>query len=369
MILFNDIKRKIQLLKPELDKAVDDFFESGQYILGERVLQFEKEFAKYLGSKYAIGVGSGFDAIEIALLSLGICKDDEVITTPLSAAATALAIKAVGARPVFVDIDDSLCIDSKKIEEKITRKTRAILPVHLYGNQADIVEINSICQKYSLFLIEDAAQAHGSMFNGKKLGTFGELGCFSFYPTKNLGCFGDGGMIVTNNGELYEKCRMIRNGGQISRYEHKVFGIDSRLDEIQAAFLSVQLPYLEEYNKNRSHSASAYYEMLGGTNDVKFVKLRDRGISNHHLFVIETEKRDELASFLKKHDIPTLIHYLIPIHKQECFSEFNELCLPIVEQKVKRILSLPMHPFLEKEDIAYICTKIREFYSDKNKIL
>jgi len=362
MILFNDFKRQYEFLESAIKTAVGEVFESGYFILGKKVEKFEKEFSEYLGVKYAVGVGSGYDAIQISLLALGIGHGDEVITTPLSAAATALAIQAVGALPVFVDVDDYLSIDSEKIEEKITEKTKAILPVHLYGNPADIKKIYGICQKNNIFLIEDAAQAHGAMYESQKLGTFGILNCFSFYPTKNLGCFGDGGMIVTDDEELYEKCKIIRNGGQKSRYEHVLFGIDSRLDEIQAALLSVQLVYLDEYNKKRFHLAEIYMKLLRDIPQVKCTSARENSISNYHLFVIELDDRDALSSYLRECNIPTLIHYPIPIHKQKCFSEFNTLILPYVEEKVKGILSLPIHPFLKDEEVEYVCEKIESFY-------
>lgn len=362
MILFNDFKTEYLYLKREIDFAIKEVMMSGRYILGKKVESFEQQFSKYLGAKYCIGVGNGLEALQIALMALGIGKGDEVITTAHSAVATALAIKAVGAKPVFIDIDDYFHLDSSKIEKKITSRTKAILPVHLYGQMVDIDKIKEIAKKHSLYLIEDAAQAHGAGYRGKKAGTFGDFGCFSFYPTKNLGAFGDGGAIVTNKKELFEKCKMIRNYGQKNRYEHEMYGLNSRLDEIQAAILSVKLKYLDKFNKRRQQLAEIYFRQLKDAKEIKLPKIRDGAKHNFHLFVIEAERRDKLMKSLEKNNIPTIIHYPIPIHKQKCFSEFNSLRLPILENKVNKILSLPIHPFLQDSDIIYIAKKINEFY-------
>ncbi len=362
MILFNDFKKEYQYLKKDIDRAINRVLTSGYYILGPEVENFEQLFAKYLNIKYCVGVGNGLEALQIALMALEIGEGDEVITTAHSAVATALAIKAVGAKPIFVDIDEYYQLDSSKIERKITPKTKAILPVHLYGQLADIEKIYKIAKKYHLYLIEDAAQAHGAEYKNKKAGTFGDLGCFSFYPTKNLGAFGDGGAIVTNNKKLYERCRMIRNYGQKNRYEHEVYGINSRLDEIQAVILSVKLKHLDEFNNKRRELAKIYFETLKDIRTIQLPPIRNNSQPNFHLFVIEADKRNKLIKFLQSNGIPTIIHYPIPIHKQKCFSEFNKLKLPVLEKKVKKIISLPIHPFLQKKDIIYISNKIKQFY-------
>jgi dTDP-4-amino-4,6-dideoxygalactose transaminase len=362
MILFNDLKKKYLYLKNEIDPAIKEVLMSSRYILGTKVEDFERQFAKYLGIKYCIGVGNGLEALQIALMALGIKAGDEVITTAYSMAATALAIKAVGAKPVFVDIDEYYHLDSSKIEKKITSRTKAILPVHLYGQMVDILEIKRIAKKYSLFVIEDAAQAHGAEYKGKKAGTFGDFGCFSFYPTKNLGAFGDGGAIVTNKKELYEKCKMIRNYGQKNRYEHEVYGINSRLDEIQAAILSVELKHLDEFNQKRQDLAKIYFKLLRSVKTIKLPKIRRNAEHIFHAFVIEVERRNELMNFLEQNNVPTIIYYPMPIHKQKCFSEFNSLSLPVSENISDRILSLPIHPFLPNKDIIYISKKIIKFY-------
>ncbi len=361
-ISFNKLEKEYKRNKSLFNRTIQKVLNSGSFVLGEEVEKFEKSFSKYLGVKFAIGVGNGTEAIQISLLSLGISKGDEVITTSLSAGATGLAIEAVGAKPVFVDIDDCFHIDVKKIERKITKKTKAIIPVHLYGQSVDIENIKKICRKHNLFLIEDCAQAQGTTFNGKKVGSFGDLGCFSFYPTKNLGAFGDGGAIVTNNSYLAKRCKMIRNYGQKNRYEHLIFGINSRLDELQAAILSIKLRYLDEYNLIRIKNAKKYYKYLSGINNIKLPNLRRQSNHIYHLFVIEVENRKELMKYLSKNGIQTIIHYPIPLHKQPCFEKFNKVKLPVVEEKANKILSLPINPFLTEKEIKFISKNIKEFY-------
>jgi dTDP-4-amino-4,6-dideoxygalactose transaminase len=361
-ILFNDFKKQYSLFKNGIDSSIREVLESGQFILGEKVRKFEEEFSAYLGSRYCIGVANGLEALQIALMALGIGKGDEVITTSLSAAATALAVKAAGAKPVFADIDDYYGLDPRKIEGKITAKTKAIIPVHLYGQAADIGEIRKIARQNKIFLIEDAAQAHGAEYKGKKLGTFGDLGCFSFYPTKNLGAFGDGGLIATDSKYLFEKCKTIRNYGQKNRYEHKIYGLNSRLDEIQASILLVGLKHLDELNEKRRKNAALYFGALKGVKQLKLPLARKNAKHIYHQFVIEASRRDELMKWLREKGIPALIHYPIPIHKQECFPEFNHIKLPVLEGKIGSIMSLPIHPFLEDGDLLRIAGEIRKFY-------
>jgi len=253
-------------------------------------------------------------------------------------------------------------IDADKIEQSITNKTKAIIPVHLYGQSVAIKKILGIAKKHKLHVIEDCAQAHGAEYAGKRVGTFGVMGCFSFYPTKNLGAFGDAGMIVTNNKNMAEKCRMIRNYGQKNRYEHIMYGMNSRLDELQAAILRTLLPSLDQNNKKRSEIAKIYQEELSQVNELQLPRMRDHANHVYHLFVIETKRRDELHNYLKKNGIDTLVHYPIPIHKQKCFLEYNSIKLPIIEKKAHRILSLPNHPFLTKKEVEYVCEKIKSFY-------
>lgn len=364
-IPFNDFKKHYRTHETEITEAIKRVLESGHYILGKEVAEFEKSFASYLGTKHAVGVANGLEALQISLIALGIGKGDEVITTPHSAVATALSIIAVGATPVFVDIDEFYHIDAQKIEAKISSKTKAIIPVHLYGQAADMDALLKIAQKHNLAIIEDCAQADGTTYThtaNKKVGAFGTFGCFSFYPTKNLGAVGDGGAIITNDDALAEKCRMIRNYGQKDRYRHEIYGMNSRLDEIQAAILSVNLKHLDRYNKRRQEIAALYHKEL--SNIPKLCLPTVRPLSNHiyHLFVIETEKRDALQTFLGKNGIDTLIHYPLPIHKQPCFKEHNGESYPLTEKGASRILSLPIHPHLDDSEVLFICEKIKKFY-------
>lgn len=365
IIPFNDFKKEYEINKKSIDVAVKRVFTSGYFILGKEVEDFEKAFAKYLGVKHVIGVGNGMEAIQIALMAIGIKRGDEVITTSLSACATAVAIKLVGARPVFVDIDDYYHIDPREIEKKISSKTKAILPVHLYGQSADMAKISAIAKKYNLHIIEDCAQAHGTKFKGKKVGSLGTAGCFSFYPTKNLGTYGDGGAIATNNSRLANVMKMMRNYGQKNRYEHAIIGINSRLDAIHAAILSVKLKKLNDLNKKRNALAKVYRKQLQSVKQVK-LPLKRKG-SNHiyHQFVIEVERRDALQKYLEKKGITTLIHYPIPIHKQESFFKFNSLRLSTVEKSVKNIISLPCHPYLSLKEVEFISKNIKLFYDSK----
>ena len=361
-IKFNDFLKQDKIHHLLYSKAIKRVLKSGYYILGPEVAKFEKQFSGYIGVKYTVGVANGLEALQIALMALGVGHGDEVITTSHSAVATSLAIKAVRAKPIFVDIDEYFHINADEIETRITSKTKAIIPVHLYGQSADLDKIKKICQQHSLYLIEDCAQAHGALYNNRKVGSFGDIGCFSFYPTKNLGAFGDGGALVTNDEKLYKKFLMLRNYGQKNRYEHEIYGLNSRLDEIQASLLLVQLKYLDKNNHQRQKLAHIYKKHLQDIKQIKLPVLRKNSQHVFHLFVIEAEKRDELMEYLKVHNISTIIHYLIPIHKQSCFKEYNEINLSILESKTKNILSLPIHPFLSKKEIIYICQTIKNFY-------
>jgi len=363
MIPFIDLKREYAEICEELTQAVQRVLKSGWFILGEEVKKFEEEFSKYNGTKYGIGVNSGSDALFLALKALGIGKGDEVITVSHTFISTVDAIARNGAKPVFIDIDpDTYCIDVAKIEERITNKTRAILPVHLYGHPADIEPIMEIAKKYNLFVIEDACQAHGAEYKGKKVGSIGDIGCFSFYPIKNLGAYGDGGMVVTNNEELAEKLRMLRNYGRPKKYYHDFVGVNSRLDEIQAAILCVKLKYLDEWNKKRRRVAKLYREFLGNSN--VFVPVEKEYAKHvYHLYVIRSEKRNALREHLQKEGVQTQIHYPIPIHKQKAYSNLGIVHFPITEKICDEILSLPMHPFLREDEISTIAEDIKNAIS------
>lgn len=356
-----DLKTEITIHRKEFERAISRVLSSGFFILGREVKNFEQQFAIYLAVNHCIGVGNGLEAIQIALMSIGIGKGDEVITTPISAVATTLAIMAVGAKPVFVDTTEGGLINPDLIPYAITKKTKAVLPVHLYGHSVDLKKIKNICKKFKLYLIEDACQAHGSTYFGKKLGTIGDLGCFSFYPTKNLGGFGDGGAIVTNNATLAKICYQIRDYGQSSKYKHERFGLNSRLGEFQAALLSTKLSFLDENNQRRTKIARRYIQNLS-VPAIKIIKPNSVSGSNFHLFVIRTQKRDMLKEFLLKNNIPTDIHYPLIIPDQPFLKvRRNDYALSTSRRFVKEILSLPMHPYLSLKQADLISVKILDF--------
>lgn len=365
MILMNDFKKEYQAIKEDVQIALNRMLESGWYILGPEVEAFEKEFAAYCGTTYAVGVANGLEALQIALMAHDIGRNDEVITVSNSAVATTLSITAVGATPVFVDIDAYYHIDTTLIENAITEKTKAIIPVHLFGQMVDMDALGKIASKHNLIIIEDACQAHGATLNGKMAGSIGSLGCFSFYPTKNLGAYGDGGAITTNDKALYERCKMLRNYGQKTRYIHEMKGLNSRLDEMQAALLRVKLTKLDEAIDKRNERAAQYSELLTGVGDIKLPQIRKNARHTFHLYPIATARRDELQAFLKEHKVESLIHYPIPIHKQQCYAEFNSISLPQTEKIANQILSLPIHPFLTESEVETVCALITKFYSTK----
>ncbi len=364
-IKYLDFPREYRERKSAYINAFDRVMKKGFYVLGGEVHNFESEFAKYLGSKYCVGVANGLEALQISLMALGVGNGDEVITTPLSAVATTLAIMAVGAKPVFIDTNEQGQINTNFVEKMITKKTKALLPVHLYGQPSDIDKMRAICKKYKLYLIEDAAQAHGTFYKGKKLGSFGNVGCFSFYPTKNLGAFGDGGAIVTDSSKVAEVCRQIRDYGQASKYRHVKYGLNSRLDELQAALLRVKLKHLDEDNEKRRRIAQRYISNFSRTPYIKVVRSKNLNDLNFHLFVIRVKKRDALKEHLGKRDIPTLIHYPLTIPQQPFLKKikFEKQNLSVSERFVKEILSLPCHPHMNLKEVDYISEKIVSFYS------
>jgi len=362
-IQFNDFKKDYEARGGEYLNAVQRVMSSGWYILGDEVKNFEDELAKYLGVKHCIGVANGLEAIQIALMSLGVGKKDEVITTPISAIATTLAILAVGATPVFADVDENGQINANLIESLITKNTKAILPVDLYGQPCDLIKIREICKKYNLLFIEDSCQTHGSSLLGKKLGTYGDVGCFSFYPTKNLGAFGDGGAIVIDDDKLVGIFRELRDYGQKTKYVHVRYGLNSRLDELHAALLNVKLKYLDDGNNKRKEVARRYIENLKNVKGLKFVLPEDLNDSNFHLFVVKTDRRDELQSFLKSQGIPSLVHYPITIPDQPMFKgKYDSLEISIARKLVNEVLSLPCHPYMNEKDVDYVSDKIKEFF-------
>lgn len=362
MILMNDFKKEYKALEAQIQRAVAACLKSGWYILGKETAAFEEAFARYVGVPYVIGVANGLEALQISLMAVGIGKGDEVLTVSNSAVATSLAISNVGATPVFVDVDEYYHMDVTQIEKKITARTKAIIPVHLFGQTVAITPLLKLAKKHNLHVIEDACQAHGATYKGKMAGSFGTFGCFSFYPTKNLGGYGDGGAITTHSKKLYEACKMLRNYGQRNRYYHDVKGINSRLDELQAAILSVKLRHLSLFIKQRNTIAAMYHEYLKDVKEIVLPKTRPEAGHGYHLFVIEVPDRKELQAYLMKRGVQTIVHYPVPIHKQKCYTEFNAVSLPRTEALAETILSLPIHPFMTERDVKKVCKHIKAFY-------
>lgn len=359
MIAFNNFKAEYFSLQKEIDNAVERVLKSGWYILGKEGEAFEREFAGYIGADYCVGVANGTEAIALALMCLEIGAGDEVITTNLTAFPTITGIMQAGATPVVIDInpEDGL-LNPTLIETKITPATKAILPVHLYGQCCDMDKISAIAKKYGLKVVEDCAQAAGSEYKGKKAGVFGDLATFSFYPTKNLGAYGDAGAIITNSKVLYEKLLSLRNYGQTRRYYHDLQGINSRLDEMQAAILRVKLPCLEVWNNRRRTIAVAYRKGLKG---VDCLIEQPYGKGNYHLFVIKTPKRDGLLEHLKNNSIDALIHYPVPINEQKSFLGQKGDNAQSALSFADTILSLPIHPFLTDEEVNTIIKTVNQF--------
>ena len=360
---FGDLRRQVLSIRDEVDEAIGKVLDKAWFVFGENVEAFEQEFSGYCGVKFGVGVGSGTEAIHLALLACGVQPGDEVITVANTAVPTISAISFANAVPVFVDIDpDSYTMDPSKIEEKITEKTKVILPVHLYGQSADMAPILDIAEQHGLKVVEDACQAHGAEYKGQKVGSFGDIGCFSFYPSKNLGAYGDGGMVVTNSETTAVQLKMLRNYGQEKRYVHTTKGFNSRLDEMQAAILKVKLNYLNKWNERRRRIAALYEERITCG---PIVKPQEMAYAKHmyHLYVIRTPRRDRLQEVLRERGIGTLIHYPVPVHLQVAYQDLGvkEGALPVTETAAKEILSLPMFPELTDEEVGYICEKINSF--------
>jgi dTDP-4-amino-4,6-dideoxygalactose transaminase len=370
MISFLDLKKINLLYKNKLVEAFLRVLNSGWYILGEEVKNFEKEFASYCGVKHCIGVGSGLDALTLILRAykeLGIMKDaDEVIVPANTYIASILAISENGLIPVFVEPDvNTYLIDPSRLEEKITEKTRAIMVVHLYGQTCEMDEIWKIAKKYNLKVIEDSAQAHGAYYGDRRAGSLGDASGFSFFPSKNLGTLGDGGAITTNDDNLAEVIRVLRNYGSHKKYENLYKGVNSRLDELQAAFLRIKLSRLDEENQKRREIAKFYVENINNP-EIVLPLGRDIDVLSYrrhvwHLFVVRTKRRDELQEYLRKKGIETLIHYPVPPHKQKAYREYNHLSLPVTEGLSKEVLSLPIYPGLSQEEIEFIVEAMNKF--------
>lgn len=388
-----NLKEQYKSIKSEADRKILEVLSSAQYIMGENVKAFESEFSKYIGVKHSISVANGTDALLIALKALGIGEGDEVITTPFTFFATAESISAVGATPVFVDVRlDNFNIDSTKIEKKITSRTKAIMSVHIFGQPTDMHEINQIAKKYNLRVIEDACQAVGAEYKGRKIGTLGDIACFSFFPTKNLGCAGDGGMIVTNDEDLANICRALRAHGSGEngkkaynilnsiteeveedksidntvynplKYYNYLIGFNSRLDELQAALLRVKLPLLDEWNNTRRVNAKFYNEKLADTNLV--TPFEDDYVKHvYHMYILQSEKREELVNYLKDKGIATGIYYPVPLHLQKAYTDlgYKEGHMPNAEYLSHRTFAIPMFAELTEAEMEYIVQALKEF--------
>ena len=360
-ITFLDLKRQYLAIGDEVEAAMHRVLERQSFVLGEEVELFESEFAAYLDVPYAVSVGSGTDGLILSLLALGIGKGDEVIAPTNSFVATAQAIAAVGATPVLADVDPhTYHIDTQHLEERLTARTRAIIPVHLYGSPCSMPALVEMAERRGVALIEDACQSHGASFAGRKTGGFGDASVFSFYPSKNLGAYGDGGAVCTGDEETCRKLRGLRNYGQSRKYHHDEMGRNSRLDELQAAVLRVKLQYLDGWNARRRDIAAQYRDLLRGC---RFQEVEEEGVSCYYVFSIETDRRDRLQEHLKGRGIETLVHYPVPIHLQKCFSHlgYGSGDLPVAEKAAQRILSLPMYGELREAEISYIADCVNEF--------
>lgn len=362
MVPMVDLRAQLVDIRKEIEEVIKDVLDSTHFVLGPKLKEFEKSIAKYYNVKHAIGVASGTDAIHLALLSSGIKEGDEVITTPFTFFATVEAILYCGAKPVFVDIEpDTFNMDPEKIHTVITPKTKAILPVHLYGHPADMERISEIAKEYNLLVIEDCAQAFGASLNGRKVGTFGKAGCFSFYPSKNLGAYGDGGMIITDEDEIAEKIRRLRNHGAEGTYIHGSVGYNSRLDEIQAGILLVKLKRIDLYNSLRRQKAYIYNSLLKDIDGAKIPVEKEGSYHVYHQYTIRSKRRDELRIKLEEAGISSQVYYPKPIHLQKALSHlgYKEGDLIEAEKASREVLSLPIYPELGEETIKIISEIIR----------
>ena len=362
MIPFIDLKAQYESIKNEIQAAVNATLASTQYVLGREVAAFEEEFAAFSGGKYGVGVNTGTSALHLALLAAGIGPGDEVITVSCTFVATVAAIDYTGARPVFVDVDaETLCMDVTQVESAITNRTKAIIPVHLHGHPADLDPILKIARRHGLVVIEDAAQAHGAEYNGRRIGSIGDLGCFSFYPGKNLGACGEGGMVVTNNEAYARVIRLLRDWGQESKYNHVLKGYNYRMEGIQGAILRVKLRYLEAWTEARRHHATLYNEQLA---DAGVQLPVEHPFARHvyHVYAVRTPKRSGLQETLQAGGVQTGIHYPVPVHMQKAYQEYGYRAgdLPVTEKAAAELLSLPMFPELREEQIQAVCNAVHE---------
>ena len=354
-------------LKEELDVSILTVLKNGQYLHGEETLGFEAEFTKYIGTKHCIGVGNGLDALFITLKAMGVGSGDEVIVSSNTYIATWLAVSHTGAIPVPVEPDEKTYnINPELIEASITKKTKAIISVHLYGQPADMDAINLLANKYNLFVLEDAAQAHGACYKGKRAGNLGNAAAWSFYPTKNLGAFGDGGAITTNDDVLAEKIKLLHNYGEEKKSINRIKGFNSRLDELQAATLRIKLKYLNEWNQRRALIANHYITELASNKNIILPAIQNDYLSAWHLFVIRTPERNILRNYLHERGIETLIHYPTPPHKQAAYAEMNMQSYPLSEKLHREILSIPISPHMHSAEVQYVSDILNDFFNIHN---
>jgi len=366
---FYDATREYHLYKPEFDNAVSDVIASGAFILGKQVQEFEEAVCKYTGAKYAVGVANGSDALLIACDILGYKNEAEVLTPVFTFFASASCIARLNGKPVFCDVDeDTFCMDMNNAGNRITKKTKGILPVHLFLQTADMSACMELAKKNNLTVLEDAAEAFGmkTLYNGeyKHSGILGDFGIFSFFPTKTLGGYGDGGMIITNDEELYKKAKSYRTHGSTKKYHHDYIGYNSRLDTLQAAILSVKLSRIDNAIQKRANHAAHYCEMLKDISEIKLPVVKNCNKEIFYVFCVKAEKRDALDEYLKSKNIGTSIYYPIPLHLQKCFEYlgFKKGDFPVSEKLCETVLALPMFPELTEDEVSFVCESIREFY-------
>lgn len=364
-VQFFSLTRQNEKLQKEIEAAVAQVIRSGRYILGENVAAFEKEFAAYCGTKFAVGLSSGTEAIHLGLRACGIKPGDEVITSPFTFVATAEAIAYCGATPVFVDIEPkTFNLDVARIEERVTRKTKAILPVHLYGQACAMDKIMEIAQRHNLKVVEDCAQSAGALYNDKQVGSFGDVGAFSFFPTKNVGCFGDGGLITTKDENIAEEVKVLRGHGSRKTYHYDLIGYNSRLDELQAAILRIKTPFLDTYVNQRRKNAVVYHRHL---KDIKEIVLPYEDPNAKHTFnqfTVRLKERNQLFEFLKKKGVPAMVYYPLSLHLQKAFLGLNHKpgSFPESESAQEEVLSLPIYPELAEAEVEEVCRAIQEYF-------
>jgi dTDP-4-amino-4,6-dideoxygalactose transaminase len=364
IVPFVDLKAQYQTIASQMDEAISRVVADADFVLGRDVEVFEREFADFCEAEYAVGVDSGTSALELALRAHGIGEGTEVITVSHTFIATVTSISYTGARPVLVDVDrDTYNIDPGKIEAAITDRTKAVVPVHLYGQSADLDPLLAIARKHDLIVIEDACQAHGARYKGKRVGALADAGCFSFYPGKNLGAYGDAGMVVTNNKETAERIRLLRNYGQPQKYQHVTMGYNRRLDSLQAAVLQVKLQHLDQWNASRQRAARLYDELLEDAEGIRTPYTAEESSHAYHLYVVQHSQRDRLAGYLREQGVATGLHYPTPVHLQPCYDDLGlrSGALPVTEAIASRVISLPMFAEITAEQIEYVCEHIKRF--------